>query len=61
MDEVAVEAWTEGYLSYPEGAADPVVSPVYHVTVYPKTAAPLQALGAAGWPACAWISRQTAR
>ena len=48
MDEVAVEAWTEGYLSYPEGAADPVVSPVYHVTVYPKTAAPLQALGAAG-------------
>ena len=33
MDEVAVEAWTEGYLSYPEGAADPVVSPVYHVTV----------------------------
>ena len=48
MDEVAVEAWTEGYLSYPEGAADPVVSPVYHVTVYPKTADPLQALGAAG-------------
>ena len=45
MDEVAVEAWTEGYLSYPEGTADPVISPVYHVTVYPKAAESLEGAG----------------